>query len=454
VRLPRWLVRAQAEPAPARRQLGASGTIIQDGWLVSSEYSPDLRGVQGLRVYDRMRRSDASVREALGHVFAPLLNARWEVEPAGESDLDLEVAAFCEAALFGWMRQPWSELLRTILLYLPQGFQVFELVEEVEEYELRVGDRVVPRRPYLVWRRWAHRRPETIIRWMMEGGELRSVVQRVFTGRGYEDVEIPADRLVVFTNEREGDDLTGMSVLRSAVKPWMIKEVVEKVAGISTERYGAGIPVGYVPERFENDREVVDRVEQMLRDLRAGEFSYLVFPGPKQMANRDGYLFEIVAPTGNPPDFSGLLTYLRGEVKASVLARFSELGHGTAGARATGDVQSEVWYDALHATATYVADVVSEALRRLVDGNYPGVTAYPRLVPRNIEGRGLIEFADYVAKTMAVGALIPDKSLREAVRKAGDIPPEGEDAQLPPQVEEDPTLRAPFGRLPEQGGGQ
>ena len=409
-----------AQPAPVARtwrELGASGTVITDGWLQPHEYNRDLQGDRALAVWKRMRRSDPAVREALFHTFAPILNASWQVEPGSDDPLDLEVAAVVEAALFEWTTQPWGQFLRQALDHLTYGFMLFEtpmqVVEREVEFTLPDGTPRSVQGQWTVWRRFAQRLPTTIKRWFVEEGELVEVEQWAWDGQTFRMVRLPASSLLVFVNEQEGDDFTGVSLLRTAFKPWWLKEIVEKVAGVAVERHGVGINTAYLPDRYRDDSAMLARVEQMMRDVRSGEFSYLVFPGPKASADvsgRDGFTFEINAPPGTLPDLVGFLEYLRGDIKGNVLARFAELGHGRTGARATSDTQSEVWYDSLHTVARYVCDVINEAVKRLVDLNYQQVSRYPKLVVEDIESRNLEEFANTHSKLVLAGAINPDGS--------------------------------------------
>lgn len=458
---PLHIGRHAADPTPApTSEKGASGTVNMGGYLVQDEYNPDLRWPGSLHVYDRMRRSDGTVREALGHIFAPILNATWDIDPASDDPQDLEVAEFVRRAYFDWPHDPFDQTLRQTLGHLTFGFQVFETVEQIVEAELEWTDPntdqpvVAPSRQFLTWRRWAYRRPDTIWKWNMADGELESILQRVWKDDGFYEITIPAEQLVVFVNEKEGDDFLGLSLLRTSYKAWWLKEITEKVMGVAMERHGTGILTAYVPEDARNDDAVMDRIEAMLKGMRAGEFPYAVFPGPKGPAptggtgGNGGFWFEIVTPNGALPDFTATLEYLRGEIKGSVLARFAELGHAATGARATADVQSQVWYDALHSVARYIAAVHRGPIRRLVDKNYT-VERYPSLIARDIEARSLVDFAAAVSQLTSSGAITPDKSLREAVRAAADLPDEDEQEQTDPNettpppppapVEEDPT---------------
>jgi hypothetical protein len=440
--------RYQAAAAPrtrvqARPERGASGTQNIDGYLQSHEYLRELTFPLSIRVYSEMRRSDPSVREALWHVWAPILNATWSVEPVSDDPLDLEVAEFVSRAYFEWQDEPFLQYLTQALRYLAHGFALFETPMKVYEGELEfenpaTHEKTTVRRQWLTWRRFAERLPETVTRWHVDEGELIEIEQQAWKDGDWGEWTLPAEECVLYVNEQEGDDYSGVSLLRTAYKPWWIKTIVEQTAGVAVERHGVGINTAYVPAQYRDDDVMLDRIEEMLAKVRAGEFSYLVFPGPKATASesgRDGFTFEIVSPQGTLPDLVGYLEYLRGDIKGNVLARFAELGHGSVGARATGDVQSEVWYDALRGIARYVAAVNERAVKRLVDMNY-SVEQYPKLTVSDIESRNLEEFANAHFRLLSGGAILPDASYRAFVRGIVDAPDEDDVEQRLEHAEE------------------
>ncbi len=461
----------QSEPTSSnnKAEIGASGTINMGGYLIASEYNVNLRDPKrAFAVWEKMRRSDPAVRETLWHVFANILNADWAVHPPENGDeLDDELAAFGNAAFFEWPAQPFTEFLRHALDYLTYGSMVFEEVLQVIDAELRI-DRIAPKpgapteaataadipgldaveelqpeqpeheevtlpsRQFLTWRRFAPRMPDTITEWRLDDvGELRSIVQQVFKataeGGTWVEVEIPAEQLLVFTHERFGDEFTGISILRSAYKPWVYKEMIEKISAIAFERHGVGVPVAYIPREREGDEELAEEIEGFLQNLRAGEQSYILFPGPRTTGNIPGFDFEIVGMTGAVPPFKEMLEYYRGEIAGALLARFKELGHAQTGARATANVQSEVWYNVLHAIARYIEDVANASLRRLIDLNYPDVERYPKLKASGIESRNILELAQSLALLQGSELLYPDTGTRAWVRGAIDAPAEDEE---------------------------
>jgi hypothetical protein len=434
------------------RELGASGTVNVGGYLQQAEYNADWRGLRGVATVDEMFRSDSAVQEAYFHIVQPIKNATWTIEPASDDPLDREVAEFVRRALFEWQKDPFVETIGQILRYLRYGHALFEHTWQIVESDLEFDDPAPdaehgaqvakPSRQFLTLNRFAPRLPYTLWKWHAKDGELVSVLQRVWKNESYENIEIPADQLLLFTHEREGDDWTGTSILRAAYKAYYLKTMCEKVLGVAIERGTVGIPTVYIPTEFRDDAEMIGRWENILGNLRAGEQNYVIVTGPKAQGGaggNDGFTFEIVQPSQGQAirDTVEFLQYCRAEIKGAVLARFSELGHGSTGARATGEVQSEIWYDALHAIAEYIGEVMHVYIRRLVDANYK-VPRYPRLVARDIEARNLEMFATGVSQLVASGAINADKSFREYVRSAMDAPDEDEvddaggDMQGPP----------------------
>jgi hypothetical protein len=443
--LPRLRAAQAQPPASAPKELGATGTLNLSGLLVPSEYNDNLRGLAGLAVFDQMMRSDGSVQEAIEHILAPIKNANWDIAPAGDDPDELEQAAFVRCAYFSHLNRPWIESLDEQLDYLIYGHAVFETVYQIVEETLYYDDPTtkdqveLPPRQFVSLQAFEPRLQQTLYKWMMESGELKSVVQRVWVDarRGYQEIEIPAEQLLVLVNKLRGNEWTGRSILRSAYKHWFAKDLIEKQEIVALERWGVQIPVGYPPD--DKDEAAINRVEQILVDLRGGENSYIASPGPKQTGSQPGYVWELMATSGTFPDFSSAIERHRSEIKAAVLARFSELGHQRTGARATGDTQSIVWFAAIHAVAKYICESHNIIIQRLVDANYSGVTQYPTLEATDIEIRNLAEYGQAISQLLASGAITNDRSTEAAIRKAVDLPDQDELTEPDPSEPMDQT---------------
>jgi hypothetical protein len=434
---PRRVTAAAEPPQKPPKELGASGTVNMSGFLQQSEYLRELTGLNALREYEQMLSSDGSVQEAIEHLYAPIKNANWQIEPASDDPEHLEHAALVKAAYFEHLTQPWLETLDAQLDYLAYGHAVFETVWQVIEEELgyddpSTGDRVtLPSRQFVSFADFAPRLQSTLYKWIMEDGKLVSVIQRVFVDAetGYQEIELPVESLLIFTNRKRGDEFTGRSILRAARKHWVMKEVAERQEIVALERWGVQIPVIFPSEGSRNDDAMMDRYEDILVNLRGGEFTYILMPEPRATAQKDGCEIILLSPSGSYPDFSGTIDRARGDIKAALLARFAELGHASVGARATGDIQSVVWFAALHAIASYIQNVHKKAIKQLIDLNYLGVSQYPKLTATDIEVRNFAEWATGVSQLVSSGAIVADASFRAAVREASDFPDEDEDTE-------------------------
>src|SRR5581483_11092266 len=111
------------------------------------------------------------------------------------------------------------------------GFCPFEQVWEAADYEGRT---------LLAPATLGLRLPRTILRFNQDGEELEGLTQQTIE-RG--TVELPASDLVYYRFGAEGDNWEGISLLRAAYKPWLIKEKLEKIDAIKQERQATGVPV-------------------------------------------------------------------------------------------------------------------------------------------------------------------------------------------------------------------
>lgn len=450
--LRRLLAADQPTEAPPPEQ-GATGTVNVGGFLQPTDYNPDLSGLAGLKTIDQMLRSDGSVQEAIEHIISPLKNATWLIQPCGEDPDSLEHAAFVQAAYFKHAASPWLEYLDEQLDYLWFGFSVFEPLYKVVEDSLCVEDptthekKELPERQFLTIDHFAPRMQQTIYKWNTSGSKLNSVVQHALKNGNFGEWTIPAETgplrtLLVLTNKKRGDEWTGKSMLRAAYKHWFAKDLLEKQEMVALERWGVQIPIGYPPDG--QDKAAIDRVEQILVDLRGGEHSYIASPGPKQTTAMPGYVWEFMQTSGTFPNFTDPINRHRGDIKAAVLARFAELGHSSVGARATGDIQAVVWFAAMHAIARFVGQAHAPLIKGLVDANYSGVRDYPTLVAQDIEVRNLVEYATAISQLVSSQSITMTPDTEAAIRAGAGLP-EKEDM---PEEPETPT--APSGGHPTE----
>lgn len=470
---------ALSAPAPAvtGKPLGRSGTVNTRGFISTEEINQRLVFPNNLREYDIMRKTDATVRWSLGLLKLPLRAADAFLEPPkNPTPEELEATAFAEQALFEELAGGFDEALRRALTFVEMGHAVLEPVAELRQvnfsYEVKgievpepapappppqVPPKVEPGQPQppippphpppapkpvptvetktvnreaFVIAKLGERLQRTLWEWHPRDDDpsvLDHIVQRPLDGRSPNPIELPGNRLLIFTHEQEGDDWRGASVLRSAWKPYFEKLELENMEAIGLERT-AGLPVVYPPENADDDQ--MNSVEEAVKKLRQGANLYIIMPGPKASSTggadaKEGWLIEDLAIKGQGDGESAMdKAILRKEatLARNVFAEFMRLGHANVGARATSESQSDPYYLAVTALGHYVAEVFSNGIiRPLVEWNYD-VQRFPKLRFGKIQAAALQVVAQAVAELLNAGGIEGTPELEEWLRRTLDAP--------------------------------
>ena len=109
----------------SKGELGGSGTTVYNGVVSDIEYNQTLNteyGGTGLKILNRMRKSDPIIKSTLSIIKLAILQGEWFVKAGSEDSKDEEIREFVEEALFKRMSEPWEETLKDILSYLDFGF--------------------------------------------------------------------------------------------------------------------------------------------------------------------------------------------------------------------------------------------------------------------------------------------------------------------------------------------
>jgi len=385
------------------KELGATGTNIFGGFI-TEEYNSDLQGTERrMDVYNKMRNGDGMVQALLFALELPLRSAKWFVTPPDDASAqEKQATEFIKEALFERMSISFDDFLRHALLMNTFGFIPFEKVYKFEDGKIW-------------WKKLAPRLPKTIIRWFRdEGGGLLGIEQQVLTDdRGFLTVEIPVEKLVLFTNRQEGSNFEGVSMLRAAYKHWFMKDVLYKIAAIGAERNAIGTPVGKLPESgvVQEDKT---KLEDIVKNFRINEEFGVVLPAGFDLTILDGKF--------NAEQIMKLVQHHDSLMAKSVLAQFLQLGQESrGGAFALSADQSDFFIMCLQAQANYIADTMNRhAIKQLVDFNFT-VDRYPKLDVRlgELDKQATIES---ITKLVEKQVILPDDGIEEFVRKLINLP--------------------------------
>lgn len=379
-------------------ELGSSSVSPFTSWI-RREYNRDLIGIKGLQVYDKMRKSDGTVRGTLRSVKTPVLAARWFIEPE-----DQEKVADKNAADYVWknlthMSISWPQILVESLLMIEFGYYMFEIVWE---------EKIVDGKPRLWVKKLAPRHPMDVWVWHFDdNGGPAGVTMFSPTGRPEDQVTIPIEKLLVFTFDREAGDIEGISLLRSAYKHWYYIDQFYKIDSIQKERHGIGIPVIKLPPGFSIQDKAT--AENLGRNLRTNERAHVVLPPNWEI------IFAQLS--GAPVDCLKSVKEHKEAMRESILLGFMNT-----------DVQTKEEDQTMFLKATrFIADIVEATFNlylipKMMDANFQRV-GYP-----NLKARRIGEQADWRTLSFAVrnligaNALRPDDKLEEMLREEMDLP--------------------------------
>lgn len=336
---------------------GDSGTK-RFGGRYDEEYSNDWKDEKRIQNVEQMRRGDGAVKAILRAIKAPLMGAEWSVTTQDGTPKGEEIREFVEKNLFG-MRRTWKTFLREALGFLDFGFYAFELIWEKRDGKIVLAD-LEPRIP------------RSIFRWKLKDGTFGIVQLLLNDETASYEAEIPASKLLILTNDKEGDDVTGQSILRAAHKHWYYKTNLYAISSIAAERYGVGVPVFTLPESSGDEEKA--KAEDMAENIHSNEKSYAVLP--------HGWEFEIKTPAGNPQGaaMDNQVNHHNAQITLSVLATFLALGTDGTGSLALSKEQSSFFLNVLRDMGAYLREEAgNQLIRRMVDLNYGPQEKYPEL---------------------------------------------------------------------------
>ncbi|HEB41829.1 MAG TPA: hypothetical protein ENI08_02295 [Candidatus Dependentiae bacterium] len=388
--------------------LGDSGTTRYSGFF-SEEPNTQWRDEQRVDNVEEMRRTDGTVQAALLAIKTPMLSVEWFIEGDDE-----KIVEFVENSLFN-MKRTWKDFLREALTHCDFGHSVFELVWEQRPEGIVIAD-LEPRIQ------------RSIFKWQTLDG-TPGVTQQIRTDEHKDDpknenhglavssqVSIPMEKLLILTNEKEGDDLTGRSVLRAAFKHYKFKDILYRVQGIASERYGVGIPTITMPENYGDDDK--SKAEELVMNVRSNEKSYMVLPGPD-------WEFKIVTPDGNPQGqtIDKAIEHHDRRILLSVLAAFLGLGSDSGGSFALSKDQSSFFLKHVEDMAVYVAEQITEqVIKKMVELNFGEGAEVPKLRFAPLGDIDFKEMSDVMKILLEVGLVENTIKTKQFVRKMFKLP--------------------------------
>lgn len=386
---------------------------------------PELSNrASALRVYDKMTQGDATVDVALRSAKMPILGATYFVEPFSEDPFDVDIAEFVEYNILKGHSQPFLLVLEDILRMFEYGSSILEPTWELGTWgPKRSGANT---KKYTLLRKLGYRPATTVGQWEYDdnGGPV-SVKQTAIRGDGTtEQIDLPIEKLIVFAFNKNGGELEGRSLLRTAYKHWYYKEHLLKIDAIQKERHALGIPTMKLEPGYSD--EDASAAWEMVTNIRTNERAGAVLP--------PGFTLEFAELGHVPVNPLESVEYHEGRILLNVLVQFLVMGLQSTGGG--GRTTSSSHLDMFQKSLRYVGNSVCDTLNmylipQIVSYNFDTAN-YPRLRVRNIgETKDLQMFASAMANLASQNLITVDLELEQWIREVVDAPYKKGNKQTP-----------------------
>lgn len=383
------------------KELGTTGTLIFSGIITGEEYNNQLLGKNKLKIYDQMRRSDSTVHSMLLVCKLPIISALWDIQSASDDETDQYIARFVKSQLME-KNIVWTDFLRQALTLLDFGHSVGEKTYQMTAFEdqPRIGIQNI-----------GFRKQQTIYTWSTQD-DKPGITQQLIGSQ----VSIPMEKLIIFTNDKEGDNYEGISVLRYAYKDWDMKDKLGLINAIALEKQAVGIPVLKAPA--DADQTQINAAKESLRSMRANEEAYAQIP-----VGWDIEMMDMKANTTK--EVIPSIQYHDRQIVRSVLAQFLELGAAdSSGSRALSEDHSRLFTLALEAVAKQLLSTIqNQLITQLVDLNFSDLpNGYPELTVSKLSDDNVQVLSKALNDLTTAGLITPNAETENYIRDVLNLP--------------------------------
>lgn len=401
---------------PDLREIGLPGTLLLSGFIME-EQNPALQGRRGLDTFKAMGY-DPTIAMLLKAIELPIRSVDVMVDPGDESPQSQQYADFIHANLFEFGSQQFDDVVRQAETGRNQfGFTVFEQVYRIADTGQYKGQ--------LMWDKLAWRDQRTRYKWNVEevdfpdGSRRRQLISMTqWAPPFWQYTVIPANKLLMFVRDMNGENYDGVSLLRACYKPWFIRDRLYSIQAVGLERAFMGIPVGRLHPGY-NDT-MAKLMKDIVKGIRTHERSGVVLD--------EEYMdLEILHNSLAGAEMQQAIDFLTQQIPLPALAQFTLLGSRNVGSFALSRDQSDMFLMGLNADVNYFCEVfnLDPGIPQLMRYNFGDVPDHlmPRLSHGEVGDRNLDKIMRGIASMLQWGGIIPDNGLEDYLRETLGAPP-------------------------------
>ena len=418
-------------------ELGTTGLKRASGYI-DEEFLPQLRGRKSVQVFKEMSENDPLVGSLLFTIDRLIRNVKWNVVPGGKTAEDEKYATFVEECMED-MDGTWQDFISEVLSMLPYGWSWHEVVYKKREgqWHRDANKRSKHTDGMIGWRKMPIRAQETLLRWVFdESGDTQAMVQ--LAPPLYKTTVLPLERSLLFRYKQSKGSPEGVSMLRTAYRPWYMKKRLEEFEAVGVERDLAGLPVVKVPAEMlrakpgTEQAKAVEAFKRMVKSVRRDEQEGVVFPmAYDQDTKQPLYSFELMGGGGGRAfNTDAIIKRYEERILMTVLADFILVGHQSTGSYSLHTDKTGIFRTSLNSIAQSIADTLNRhALPRLFMANGWKPENMPVITPTDVDSPDIAQLGQFMQSMAGTGvSWFPDGDLENFVREAARLPKLDKDA--------------------------
>jgi hypothetical protein len=376
---------------------------------ISEEYLPELKPWnRAFKVFQEME-DDAVIGTLYESIIVPLLDSKFDVHPASNAAIDLEVADFIRANTIESESFDWIDHVRDQLEMLSYGFALCEKVLEKRQDGLLWLADLIPIGQ------------ETLHSWgpLDDHGRITAFIQQTLGTIPGPSIRIaPVEKLILSSFRPRKRNPMGRAISRALYRPWYFKKNLEVVEAIGAERDVGNVPVAVLGEGLYTSEDM-GNLKLGLEGLRIDETSHLIVP--------HGTEIRPFGSGGKVYDVRGIIRDWAHLIRQRFFMDFVSFGTESVGTQA---LAKEVTGFFSLALGSIQRELIADWNKQLVpwilqwnNSKFSGRTANPKIVwakPGKINVQSLAQSV----MTLAQGNIIHiNKALEDHVREQFELPP-------------------------------
>ena len=391
-------------------------------WLLAFQFPG--AGVFGQ--WEALHRRNPYVAAGLESVKAQVRDCRVDVEAAeGVENADLH-AKIVEWNIKEYLEPGFARVLEQMVESILYGFNLHEIVMEPVQHQLFGGWGMAVSKLQHLMAKSVYENG-----WVTQDRELKYIKQRGPVDGQFMTVDLPAEKVLLTTWNRNGDNYAGYSAYRPVWYPCRVMEHCMRLAGVSMVREAAGVPIATIdPAAPTMTAGARKKLQRFLMNLVYHEQAAVVLPPGVKL---DWWVSPGRDKTGLMKQYQDLGKLVLFQTQSQQMA----LGLSETGSRSVGEVHASTNQQFAQGVLSLLEEVLNGSGRRpytglprkILQANFPGIIdAYPKI--RLSLKRGSLEpnvFAPAIQQLLQVNALTWRAEDENGAREIMGLPPIDED---------------------------